>query len=88
MVRLIIHHVTSTCDTNCLVLGIYISDLKERDLKDDFFAVLFGRPIPTHCVGISKKCENVLEIDLTKAWKETDQKASWSNEVAVEVVIR
>jgi hypothetical protein len=69
-------------------LGIYVSDLKERSINDDFFAVLFGRPIPSDCVKISKTCENVLEIDLTKAWKETDQNASWSNEVAVEVVIR
>lgn len=68
--------------------GIYISDLKERSIEDDFFAVLFGRPIPIDCVAVSKTCENVLELDLTKAWKETDQKASWSNEVAVELIIR
>ncbi|KAF2823401.1 glycoside hydrolase [Ophiobolus disseminans] len=68
--------------------GVYISDLKQRSIEDDFFAVLFGRPIPSHCVKASKADENVLEIDLTRAWKETDQKASWSNEVAVELVIR
>ncbi|KAH3950293.1 hypothetical protein HBI81_245810 [Parastagonospora nodorum] len=68
--------------------GIYISDLKDRSIEDDFFAVLFGRPIPIDCVAVSKTCENVLELDLAKAWKETDQKASWSNEVAVEVIIR
>jgi hypothetical protein len=49
---------------------------------------IFGRPISTHCVKISAADENVLEIDLTRAWKETDQKASWSNEVAVELMIR
>lgn len=69
-------------------LGIYISDLKERSIEDDFFALLFGRPVPIDCVAVSKTCENVLELDLTKAWKETDQKASWSNEVAVELIIR
>lgn len=68
--------------------GVYISDLKKRNINDDFFAVLFGRPIPSDCVKVSAKDENVLEIDLTKAWKETDQKASWSNEVAVELIIR
>jgi hypothetical protein len=57
--------------------GIYVSDLKQRNIEDDFFAVLFGRPIPTDCVKISDVCENVLEIDLAKAWKETDQNASW-----------
>lgn len=50
--------------------------------------MLFGRPIPADCVKVSAEDENVLEIDLTKAWKETDQKASWSNEVAVELIIR
>ncbi|KAL5117678.1 hypothetical protein ACEQ8H_004426 [Pleosporales sp. CAS-2024a] len=68
--------------------GIYISGLKDRSVEQDLFAVLFGRPIPSDCVTVSKSCENVLEIDLAKAWKATDQKTSWSNEVVVEVVIR
>ncbi|KAF1913813.1 raffinose synthase protein-like protein Sip1 [Ampelomyces quisqualis] len=68
--------------------GIYVSDLKERSITDDFFAVMFGRPIPSDCIKISDVCENVLEIDLVRAWNETDQKASWSNEVGVEVTIR
>jgi hypothetical protein len=75
------------CDVN-RVQGVYISDLKERSIEEDFFAVLFGRPIPSDCVNVSKADENVLEIDLIRAWKETDSKASWSNEVAVELVIR
>jgi len=68
--------------------GVYISDLKKRSIEDDFFALIFGRPVPLSCVKVSDANENVLEIDLTKAWKETDQHASWSNEVAVELVIR
>ncbi|KAF1366074.1 raffinose synthase protein-like protein Sip1 [Lizonia empirigonia] len=68
--------------------GLYISDLKERNLDDDVMALIFGRPIARHCVKVSDSCDNVLEIDTTRAWKESDSKASWSNEVAVEVVIR
>lgn len=68
--------------------GLYISDLKKRSLKEDFIALIFGRPIPVHCVKINDVCENVLEIDAVKAWKETDSQAAWSNEVAIEVVIR
>jgi hypothetical protein len=49
---------------------------------------MFGRPIPVDCVKVSDVSEDVLEIDLARAWKETDQKASWSNEVAVELSIR
>jgi len=62
--------------------------LKERCIEEDFLAVMFGRPIPVDCVKISDASEDVLEIDLARAWKETDQKASWSNEVAVELLIR
>ena len=69
-------------------IGLYISDLPKRDIENDFFAVIFGRPIPRHCVKVSDVNENVLEIDTTRAWRETDSHASWSNEVAVEVVIR
>lgn len=50
--------------------------------------MLFGRPIPIDCVRVSEQCENVLEIDTIRAWKETDSKAGWSNEVVVEVLIR
>jgi hypothetical protein len=67
---------------------VYISDLTARSISNDFFAVLFGRPIPAHCVKVSAQCENLLEIDTIRAWKETDSKAGWSNEVVVEVVIR
>ncbi|RYO23770.1 hypothetical protein AA0111_g9076 [Alternaria arborescens] len=77
--------------TSCKVLGtfaLYVSDLPKRSIENDFFAVLFGRPVPAHCVSVSKECENVLEIDTVRAWKETDSKAGWSNEVVVEVVIR
>lgn len=68
--------------------GLYISNLKHRDLDNDVMALIFGRPIARHCVKVSDTCENVLEIDTTRAWKESGSGASWSNEVAVEVVIR
>ncbi|KAJ5025298.1 glycoside hydrolase family 36 protein [Bipolaris maydis] len=68
--------------------GLYISDLPSRSIQNDFFALLFGRPVPLHCVSVSKACENVLEIDTATAWKETDSKAGWSNEVVIEVFIR
>jgi len=51
-------------------------------------ALLFGRPIELHCVTVSSACKNVLEIDVARAWKESEQRAGWSNEVAIEVLIR
>ncbi|KAF2752059.1 glycoside hydrolase family 36 protein [Sporormia fimetaria CBS 119925] len=68
--------------------GLYVSGLSERNLENDFIALLFGRPIPFHCVKVNDVCPNILEIDTVRAWKETDSKAGWSNEVHVEVVIR
>ncbi|KAJ9661336.1 hypothetical protein H2201_006528 [Coniosporium apollinis] len=68
--------------------GLYVSDLENRSLEDDFMALLFGRPIELHCVRISSACKNVLEIDVARAWKESEQRAGWSNEVAIEVLIR
>ena len=69
-------------------VGLYVSDLKKRSIQDDFMAVIFGRPIPVDCVKINDADENILEIDTVKAWKATDSHAGWSNEVAVEVIIR
>lgn len=68
--------------------GLYITDLGKRNINDDFFAVIFGKPISIECVKVNDVCEDILEIDTARAWKESDSKAGWSNEVAVEVIIR
>lgn len=89
MVSILMHLITSNMEyvtNNCS--GLYVSDLKKRSLKDDFIALIFGRPIPFHCVKINDVCDDVLEIDTVRAWKETNSNAGWSNEVAIEVVIR
>ncbi|KAF2007168.1 glycoside hydrolase family 36 protein [Amniculicola lignicola CBS 123094] len=70
------------------IYGLYVSDVKARNLEDDFFAMIFGKPVPFHCLKINDACENVLEIDLARAWEETGSKATWSNEVAIEIIIR
>jgi hypothetical protein len=44
---------------------------------------MFGQPIPLHCVKRSSNFDNVLEIDTERAWNESEQKASWSNEVHI-----
>ena len=69
------------------VVGIYISDLPQRSIRDDFMVLIFGRPIKVQNVRKSETCENVLEIDVEAAWKESGESAGWSNEVAVEVFV-
>lgn len=49
--------------------------------------LLFGKPISLQCVKKSTEYKNVLEIDIEKAWNESDKKASWSNETHVELFI-
>jgi len=49
--------------------------------------LLFGKPIPLHCVKRSKTDENVLELDIETAWEESEKHAGWSNEVNVEFFI-
>jgi hypothetical protein len=44
---------------------------------------MFGQPIPLHCAKKSSNFDNVLEIDTERAWNESEQKASWSNEVHI-----
>lgn len=70
-----------------LTPGLYVSDLDNRSLEDDFFAVMFGKAVPFDTVK-KGSTPNVLEIDLVKAWAESDQKAGWSNEVVVHIFIR
>ncbi|KAK8195515.1 raffinose synthase protein-like protein Sip1 [Phyllosticta capitalensis] len=65
--------------------GIWIEDLEKMDIENRFIALIFGKPVAMHCVKVKN---SVLEIDLVRAWEESDQRAGWSNEVAIEVIIR
>ena len=57
-------------------------------MEDDFFVLMFGRPVPLHCVKVCPADGRVLEIDLERTWKEGDYNQTWSNEVAVELMIK
>ncbi|KAI9656189.1 MAG: hypothetical protein M1821_004851 [Bathelium mastoideum] len=69
------------------VFGIYVSDLYRRNVPDDFMVMIYGKPVPAHTVAASKTADNVLEIDVETAWKETNQQPQWSNEVLVQTFI-
>ncbi|KAI6804091.1 glycoside hydrolase family 36 protein [Hortaea werneckii] len=68
-------------------MGLYVSDLPKRDLDQQLMVMIFGKPISRDCVRDSARDENVLEIDVDKAWKDSGEEAGWSNEVSVEVFI-
>ena len=65
--------------------GIYISGLPSRSIKDDFLITILGSTIPVHTVSVSKISENILEVDVERAWKEMGLYSGWQNEVAVEI---
>jgi hypothetical protein len=69
------------------VLGLYVSDLEGRKFEEDFMVIMFGRPVPIGCVGVSKTCGKVLEVDVERAWKEMGLESGWSNEVSLEVFV-
>jgi hypothetical protein len=67
------------------VLGFWIGDLGEKwSVEDDLLVLIFGKQIPESCVEVSG---HVVEIDVDRAWKETGQKAGWSNEIEVELFV-
>ncbi|KAK3630052.1 hypothetical protein LTR56_017697 [Elasticomyces elasticus] len=67
------------------VVGIYVSDLEKKTIEKNFMIMIFGKPIPMACVKVSGSCAKVLEVDVERAWRESGEKAGWSNEVTVEV---
>lgn len=69
------------------VLGLYVSDLEARQVKEDFMVMIFGQPVPFGCVKVNEVCGKVLEVDVQRAWAEMGEEAGWSNEVSVEIFI-
>ena len=68
-------------------IGIYISDLARWNIPQDLMVMIYGTPVPAHTIKASQPAENVVEIDVEQAWKETNQQARWNNEVEVETFI-
>jgi len=68
------------------VMGLYVSDLPSRKIEE-LMVMIYGKAIPAHCVRKNEVCNKVLEVDVETAWKESGEKAGWSNEVSVEVFV-
>ena len=68
--------------------GVWIDNLPAISVEDEFLGLLFGKPIPLHCVKISKTDGKILEMDLERAWEEGDYNVTWSNEVVVQLLVR
>ncbi|EFQ99813.1 DIN10 [Nannizzia gypsea CBS 118893] len=69
-------------------LGLWISDLGERSITENFMVLLHGQPIPVETVqkGVDRG-GYVLSIDILTAWRKMGLDSKWSNEVVVQVLM-
>ena len=44
--------------------GVYVSTLPDMTIDGDFMATMQDKPVPRHCVSISRQSECVLEVDV------------------------
>lgn len=67
-------------------LGVYISDLKDRSIAQNFMVMILGKPVPQKMVWKEGgEDSNVLAIDVLAAWKKMKLDSGWSNEVFVQI---
>ncbi|KAJ5362568.1 hypothetical protein N7541_003412 [Penicillium brevicompactum] len=67
-------------------LGVYISDLKDRSIAQNFMVMILGKPVPQKMVWKEGgEDSNVLAIDVLAAWKKMKLDNGWSNEVFVQI---
>lgn len=69
-------------------LGVYISDLEDKTVEENFMATLMGKAVPAHTIqktGNDGNRAKVLGIDVRTAWKEMGLSSGWNNEVTVQI---
>jgi len=66
-------------------LGVWISELEEKSVEEDFMVLIYGKAVGKDCV---RKKGKVLQVDVEKVWKESGEEAGWSNEVSLEIFMR
>lgn len=66
-------------------LGVWISEMEEKSVEDNFMVLIYGKAVGRHCV---RKKGKVLEVDVERVWKESGEEAGWSNEVSLEIFMR
>lgn len=70
------------------ILGIYISDLQDRSIADDFMVMILGQPIPRKTVWkVGEEKATVLAVDVLAAWKAMKLDSGWSNEAFVQIFV-
>lgn len=68
------------------VLGIFHSSLESKDIDKHIMVMISGLAVPRETVW--KDRDNVIAVDVLRAWKALKLDAGWSNEVRVQVFIQ
>ncbi|KAJ5532364.1 Raffinose synthase [Penicillium frequentans] len=69
-------------------LGIYLSDLKDREIAQDFMVMILGKPVPQKTVWKEGgEDSQVLAIDVLGAWKAMKLDSGWSNEAFIQIFV-
>ncbi|KAJ5632419.1 hypothetical protein N7490_008758 [Penicillium lividum] len=69
-------------------LGIYLSDLKDRHIGQNFMVMILGQPVPQKTVWKEGGDDSqVLAIDVLAAWKTMKLDSGWSNEAFVQIFV-
>ncbi|KAJ5565019.1 Raffinose synthase [Penicillium frequentans] len=69
-------------------LGIYLSDLKDREIAQDFMVMILGKPVPQKTVWKEGgEDSQVLAIDVLAAWKAMKLDSGWSNEAFIQIFV-
>ncbi|KAJ5778180.1 hypothetical protein N7520_001426 [Penicillium odoratum] len=69
-------------------LGIYLSDLKDRNIGQNFMVMILGQPVPKKTVWKEGgEDSRVLAIDVLAAWKTMKLDSGWSNEAFVQIFV-
>ena len=65
--------------------GIYISNLHERSVEEDFLILILGKAIPVHTVSKSSISDCLLEVDVERAWNKMGLSNWYGNELEMQV---
>ncbi|KAJ5734425.1 Aldolase-type TIM barrel [Penicillium malachiteum] len=69
-------------------LGLYISDLQDRTITQNFIVMILGEAIPQETVWKEGgEDSQVLAIDVHAAWKAMKLDSGWSNEAFVQIFV-
>ncbi|KAI9894781.1 MAG: hypothetical protein M1814_002138 [Vezdaea aestivalis] len=69
------------------ILGIFVSNLKQKSIKDNFMVAVQDLRVPLQAVGIDGQ-HNILTIDLSRVWRELDLQGDYDGHLTVKISMK